>query len=781
MARHVRRAGRSEAIREPLLIPDLERLGRKLANPPPLLAGLYRRFLERLAADAEFRRYHVFLPAVLGDPGAIAEAKAIILKLAAQPLLLVGEQLPAGTAQDRLDRDIWCVAPRAMRLAVYFTWLDAREAWTPDERRAVAAGVLEFFYHYVIPVLRARTPAGQNQQLSMTLCGAVAGHAFAGVPAVAARARALEAYALPKLRQTLGLMPGSGYSGEGSTYQSDVVSPLVTWAGIFLEQLGEPEVWTRQWAPRAASLADTLRMETLSAGCGGLLPPWDHYGWARLHNLAARTVWAGLTGAHHLLAAAATAWDVVGLSTWQPDDRLWTVIYWPEEEQESGIRGQGARGVECLAGWSLPAAGAAIEHLPTRLRVMAVWDRCSGGLQGIGRGQANPNHLMIDLAGEPITADGKDDGSRLLFSEASTNRTLDGLSDIERELVVQQYGSLDRWVRCSQEGFLGASCAIVVDDWDSYFPREGWEGGLSFEARTPDRHTFAADAAAFYRPAFDVTRMRRTVSVGASGVAWVVDDIRAQSPHRFTWRAWFRTAMVQEAPLRVRLGLPSGVAMTLAWLAEGDAAGPPAAITLGDAPTFPWGRKRLAWPDRGSTRCDLAATGRRVRFVACMVPRTAAGLGVRRTGPGAWEALWEGGGETFEMPPLREGAPDAPPQPLAPEALCDLDEAPFALSDEPDAVLRAALAGAPVAEWRRTGAAMQTLTVRGCSAAMPEIAALLQDARQNYTVHSVAAWCLGHARYRPAREALRRMSHIPEVNTALRAGWALERMAADEP
>ena len=93
--------------------------------------------------------------------------------------------------------------------------------------------------------------------------------------------------------------------------------------------------------------------------------------------------------------------------------------------------------------------------------------------------------------------------------------------------------------------------------------------------------------------------------------------------------------------------------------------------------------------------------------------------------------------------------------------------------------LAAALDAAPVAEWRRTGAAMQTLTVRGCQAAMPRIVALLQDARQNYTVHSVAAWCLGHLRYRPALEVLRRMSHIPEVNTALRAGWAVERMDAE--
>ena len=134
----------------------------------------------------------------------------------------------------------------------------------------------------------------------------------------------------------------------------------------------------------------------------------------------------------------------------------------------------------------------------------------------------------------------------------------------------------------------------------------------------------------------------------------MVDDIRAESPHRFSWRAWFRPDVVREDPLRLRLALPSGVAMMMAWLAESDEARAPAALALGDAPTFPWGRKGLAWPDHGSTRFDLATTGRRVRFVACMVPRAAAGLRVRRTASGALEALWEDGAEMFAMPPALE-------------------------------------------------------------------------------------------------------------------------------
>lgn len=777
---------------EPALVPDIERLRRKLAAPPPLLASAYRRFQDRLVADPLFRRHHVFLPALMGDPAAIAEAKTIILEESHDPLLLARGQAPgsATRAQESLDGHIWCIAPRAMRLAVYFSWLEARGAWSEAERAAVARDVLAFFYDYVVPVLRARIPAGHNQQLSMVLCSAVAGHALGGVSAVAARAHALKAYALPKLRQSLGLMPCSGYSGEGSTYQTCVVSGLVMWAGIFLSQLGESEVWSHTWPPNGSTLAGTLRLEASLGSAAGLLPPWDHYGWSSLTNLAARTLWAAVSGEDHLLAAAAGVWDRESFVAWRPDDRLWTLVYWPERESEVLREGRQARNAACrtetpvLTGWSLPAVGAAIEHLPLRMRVILAWDRCSGGLQGICRNHANPNHLMLELAGEPITADGWDDGSQRLFSGDAVAHTVNGLSERERQMVTQQYGSLDKWVRTSQQGFLGSSCAIVVDGLDAYFPREGREGRLLFEKRGSDRHTVVADSTAYYRPAFDVRRMRRAVSMGASGEAWVVDDIEADSTHRFTWRAWMRRAARLHGDCGLRLDMPSGTAVTLAWRVQSDAGVPPGPATLVAAPTFPAHGPGRLWPDEGSTRCDLTVAGRRVRFVVCLVPRAVDGLSIAAVAADVWEAVWAGGVSRFVLPPELgiQPEPSSPP-PDEPDVhtFSDLDDEPFALLDEPDGALLAALDNPDRTAWRRTGAAMQTLAVRGNRDALPRILALLEDALQDYTVHSVAAWCLGRTCYQPAMEALRRMAAIPEENAAARANWAIERCRRPAP
>ncbi|MBM4164399.1 MAG: hypothetical protein FJ222_08165 [Lentisphaerae bacterium] len=769
-----------------LLIRDLPSLRHKLDHPPPLLARLLARFNERLRRDGEFRRHHIFLPALLGDPVAIAEAKGHILTLALNPLILAQNQSPGSkaTAQNSLDAHIWCMAPRVMRLAVTFTWLDSQGAWTAAERRIVGTGILDFFYDYVIPVLRARVPGGHNQQFSMTFCSTVAGHAFADVEGVSARARALRDWAFPKFRQVLGLMAPSGYTGEGSTYQSDVVSGLVMWAGVFLEQQGERGVWDRQWEPNGWRLSDTLRMETAMGSCGGWLPPWDHYGWAPIHNLAARTLWANLSGDPQILQVAESAWETPHQLAWYPDDRLWTLLYWPAHEG-AGSGGHDPRPDETrspLTGWSLPAVGAAVEHQPRRLRVLMVWDRCADGVQGISREQVNPNHLMIDLGGEPITGDGPHDSRVRYFPDAALARTRSALSVVEIELIAQQYGSFDAWINGSQQGFLGSACAILVDGWDGYFPPHAREGRLLFERRETDRHTVSGEASAYYQPAFDVSRMRRTVSVGASGVTWVVDDLQAPTAHTFTWRMWFRRGARQVEPLGVRLDLPSGVGVTLAWLAGADGAEPLGPISLTTVPTFPLGR---GWPDEGSVRTDLSATGRRVCFITCLVPDAVEGLSLRRIADGQWEAIWTGGSDRFTLPPEIGALPDAEPvagkQTTDVVHVCDLDDEPFALLEDPDAALLAALDDPPVGEWRRTGAVMQTLVARGNRDALPKIITLLLDGRQNYTVHAVAAWCLGRARHRPAIEALRRLTHIPEVNTAARARWALERMSQEPP
>lgn len=793
------------AMKPLLLLSDPASLQRKLSHPPSLLASCYARFQARLAADAEFRRHHIFLPALLGDPVALAEAKTWILELAQDPVSLCQGRpgaVAGKPATDTLDHHVWCIAPRAMRLAAYTTWLEYQNAWSAEERLRIGRGLLDFVDAYVVPVLRARVPGGHNQQLSMTFCSVVIAHAFSDTAGLEARAQALRAWALPKFRQVLGLLPASGYSGEGATYQSDVVTPLTMWAGVFLAQTGEPDPWRHAWAPGGWSMAATLQMESRMGSGGGLLPPWDQYGWQRIHNLSARVLWASLSGDESGLTRVLDSWDEPHQLAWCPDDRLWTLLYWPEAAPPAGWAGtpgvlrcgerplpdgaavlqNGAPAAAVLDGWSEPSVGAAVEHRDLRLRVMTVWDRCGGGFQELGRGHVDPNHLIVELAGVPVTEDGVARRRGAFPGESSRCRTLQTLAPDEQAMIIRQYGSLDAWMDQVQMGFLGRSCSVVVDGWESYFPHGAREGFLLFERRSPAEHVFAGEVAAFYQPLLDVTRMRRTVVMHAGGVTWVVDEIRARSAHVFTWRAWLRCGARATGVREVQVGLAPGVAMTFAWLAEADGRTTDAAVALAPAPEFPaWSVGPAGRLEQGSERCDLTVTGTTARFVTCLIPSALSGaVALRATGPETWEARWPGGSDTLVQPPEISAAPDPAPvsgaETLQYAVLCDLDEPAYALRGEPDATLLALLDDPPVEAWRQTGAVMQTLVVRGVSAALPKIQALLLDSRQNYTVHSVAAWCLGRARYAPARETLRIVRHLPEINTALRARWALERI-----
>lgn len=309
-----------------LFIPDVAMLRQKLTAPRPELAELLARFRRQLDADPKFRTENIFILAAIGEPQAVKEARRLILDKAREY-----GSLDAG--RDDIDNHTWCVAPGVMRLAAYYTWLEALDVWTPEESATIAQGLIRFCTEHVVSVMRARTPGGHNQALSMALTCAVVGAAFETQPAMGEQAGALKEYGLQGLPVTLGLMDRDGYTGEGSTYQSHVISPLIMWTAAFLGQIHGPEILSRRWAPSGVSLLDLLKVEHLLGSPGLLLPPWDHYGWQEQVNLAAIAYWAGAAGAPEALANAAAIWDRQDYIAWGSDDRMWTLLYWPEGKE----------------------------------------------------------------------------------------------------------------------------------------------------------------------------------------------------------------------------------------------------------------------------------------------------------------------------------------------------------------------------------------------------------------------------------------------------------------
>jgi hypothetical protein len=736
----------------PLLVPDLNRLRNKLASPSPLLGELLARFRKRLVDDVENRAANIHLLALLGESDAIVESKAIVLRDAQG----WGKR---GAEEDGIENHTWCAAPSPMRLAVYYDWHAHLGAWTESESRHVAESLLHFSYEHAVAVLRARIPSSDNQSFSLALCCAVIGYVFRDLPAVAEQARSLHEFGMRRLSLVLGLSPRDGYLGEGSTYQSHVVSPLAMWAAAFLMQIDGPDALTRRWGPSGARLLDILRVEGLLGSPGSLLPGWDHYGWQPKANLSAIAFLASITGETDALLDARDVWDRPDYIAWGRDDQMWSLIYWPDEVLEKAKS-------PSLSGWSLPHTGAAIDDPIRRARLMLVWDENSPWLQAISRGQANPNHVLYELDGQPIFADGSAanaDG----FLGVTPEKAAAPLNAEQRELIKLQYGSIDRWANAQHAGFVGAANTVIIDDEAEYFPvLAAKHGRLCFEHRSSDRHVITADSVDYFWPRYDLTRAQRTISMGADGVCWIVDDYRAASAHQFTWQLYLRVGCTLTGD-SLSVKTSDGQELTLAWIPIG-------APSLDRFPSYP--SKHMSWPDEGSERLRFSTRGKQAEFVMCVLPWRAKSLSIRALGDQSWRAEWDGGSDTFTLPEVADSSIER--QEETPEATSDLDHDPFALSDEPDDVLLRALDNPDKSEWRRTTIAMQTLTLRRVAAAMPMIDRLLHDTSQRYLVHSVAAWCLGRAQYRSSLERLRYLMNSPETNTAVHARWAVERMSS---
>ena len=732
-----------------LFTPDIERLRAKLAAPPPGLAALYSRFQQRMATDAAFHAENCYLGALLGDTTLVAEARKRVYDTATA-------FLRRGAEDGGIEHHTWCAAPLALRMAVYATWLDRQGCWTSAEREEMARGLLHFCYEHAVNVLRSRVPVADNQSFSLFLTCAVVGYAFRSLTS---RAEALYQYGMSGLTRLFGLAPRDGYWGEGSTYQADVVSPLAMWTAAFLSEVEGPDVLSRPWNPGGMTLRDLLRVETLLASPGHLMPGWDHYGWQRHGNLAPTAYWAGATGDLTPLVSAEAVWDRPDFIAWGRDDRMWTLLFWPTLPLPQAPTG--------LSGWTLPSTAAAMDDHSHRARLFLAWDDSSASLQAIGRTQVNPNHLLYEIDGIPLFADGVA-VEKQHFLDVSLEEIAKPLTADQRVLVARQYGSVDAWAINSQAGLLGAANTVLIDGNAGYFPPDARHGWLVGETRNADSHIVTAESRAIFVPPYDLTQARRTIAMRASGLCWIVDDYRAASRHRYTWQAYLRSP-VSLSSNACTMTLPDNRHVCLAWA-------PTEEVSLTPVTAFPRGGAvaEFPWGETGSSRLRFDQKGNAVFFAVCLVPDAVTAT-VTAMGAGVWRAEWDGGSDIFHLPAWSMAPCELPLH--QPVTCSDLDDEPFAVANDLSDDMVLSLLDAPLpADWRRTIVALQTGSQRHLAEMLPRAHALLLDPTQRYLVHSVAAWSLGRAAYAPALADLRLLASSPESNTAFRAQEAIRRM-----
>lgn len=722
----------------PLFLGEPDRLRDKLAGATGLLARYWADYRERLLQDPGRRPHLVFLPALLTGEG-LEDARSAILEC--------GRRLAQEDAAGDVQFHTWCRSGTVIRQAVYFDWLASRQAWSRAETEEAAEAFLGFAFKHAYPVLTSRTRTCNNQPLAMALNCAVLGYVFGCKHADHPTGRFLFEYGTQRILDLLGLFPQDGYGGEGSTYTSLVNTPLAFWIAGFLSETLAGDWIDRPFPPNGATLRRIVEMEQRLVSPGGLMPPWDHYGWQKPANASPFAYLARVTGSPEYLAMipAFNLWEAGGGLAWGHDDPLWTLVWWPEAFKTYANTQPPAE----RFGWFLPRTGAALDDPQRRARLMQVWDACADGISGLCRMQSNPNHLMFDYAGEPVFQDGVEakDAHPWSFSE---DEVFAALTDEQRSRYTRYVlgngtstDGLQSLLTTVSTGLTGAANAVVVDEEPWHWPGRRCVGRADGYVRTAGLQAVSADCAEFYHSRYDIGQARRTSAWStALGFGVVLDSLKSARSHAWRWQVHLRPDTTLEGRT-ARVNLPGGRHVLLAW-----EAGP--TVRLTSLPGFP------RTEEGASARLELCLQGPQAEFTLLIAPDAQA-ASIRRLSPTRIEAVIDGVRHPLEIPlqPVAAVRDDV-------HELPDLDADASVPFPDVDAALHALAWGSSPPAHSPAGKAGLLSALDACLAqiAAPTASEQILMAALEHTrwpVRAAAADVLGRRGARQAIPVLRRM------------------------
>lgn len=428
--------------------------------------------------------------------------------------------------------NIWCFAFPHCRWAMWFDMLHAAGYYDDAEADAVAAKFLliQFRDHHSGMLIKPYPECVDNQAAALVLSSYVVGSIFADRPGDGHLARKLRDESAPRLEAMIGGMPASGYSGEGSTYQGLIVAfavPLLTEA---LEAARGEDLFDTPLAPNGASPRKILEMTRRLWMPGGLLLPWDHYGYqfGITYPLAYLAHRSGDPEALHLLEHVANyARMTITSAGWGYDQPIWTLVYWPQAKSSSSSSSSsdGARAHEDeWKPWAEPDIGGALVDPAGDTYLMQMWDETAPMCH---RTHVNPNSLVLAYKGIPFTADGAK-------SPDCTALNYDG-AIFERSFGAGASQTLNLSCGCA-----GSHNAILIDGHEALRPLQGeWHGKLAeFD---PEAQSITGDVTSLYASVSpDCKRVLRRSRL-IENRFWLVEDCAEfAEPHDITSRWWFR-------------------------------------------------------------------------------------------------------------------------------------------------------------------------------------------------------------------------------------------------
>lgn len=484
--------------------------------------------------------------------------------------------------------NIWCFAFPHCRWAIWFDVLRQAGFYTREEADQLGARFLLIQHrdHHAGLRVKPYPECVDNQAASLCLSSVVVGTLFADSPGGGHLARYMREEGARRLEAMIGGMPASGYSGEGSTYQGRIVAFAIPFLVEMLERIENEEIFDRPLPPNGTSAEDILRMTSRLWMPGGLLLPWDDYGYQfglkfPLAYLAHRT------GDEHALALLehVANWPRMGIESggWGFDEAVWALAFWPQ--REAPVR------PPRWSGWSNDEVGGTLVSEDGSRYLMQMWDP-TGAM--CTRSQVNPNSLVLEADGVPLTADGakEDDCEAIHWPDAVHERAV-GSGHVQRVDL--------------SKGVAGAHNCILVDGRETMRPGDDYERSR-LVSHDPEDGAIAGDVTGLYADVFDDCRLVRRRSRLVEDRFWLVEDmVQFDDPHEFTSRWYFRPG-VEATENGVDLRTPEGVGLQMRSL-------------LGEvSPSVERIEGFPRDPDGCSDRMDCAKKGRTARWLWALWP-----------------------------------------------------------------------------------------------------------------------------------------------------------------
>lgn len=443
-----------------------------------------------------------------------------------------------------LQLHFWCFAFPHAKWCMYFQWLCTIGAFDKQEQDRIAEELIKYhFINYYYGLNTKPEPeCVDNQTLSLAYSSAFVGYLFSQGENPSEMAKIIYRDGLRRLPGIIGAMPKSGYSGEGSTYMDRVNGPAIPFAIELLELItGKHGLLFVPFEPNGCKPIKVLEIVAREWMPGGLLLPWDNYGYQYGTRSAIAYAARKTGGAEYLdILENRCIWPYdVGVG-WAYDDLVWTLVWWPTDVFANSSEGK------C---WYDEEVGGILESTDSNRYIAQLWDESAQMMPA--RCHVNPNIVIFNGYKTPLSADGSPDGQKCeRFRFSDTFREVSFLSIGHNSTY--NYG----------DGCAGAHSVTLID---------GWEGMRAMQAYPQVKDSYAdlqaglvyADVTPIYKEKWDDVKKVARKSMIHYDTFFTVEDLSVfDENHTVTSRFLLRPDFV-ECERGIKIETPEGVTLNI--------------------------------------------------------------------------------------------------------------------------------------------------------------------------------------------------------------------------